>query len=91
MNCVRLVHERNERRPVANTLINFRFPCMAGNFLVRMATFRFESKILLPGFDWLEFSIKLGNYNLGLRGLVLLSGISKIRERHSSSIFRVLM
>jgi len=40
---------------------------MVGNFLVRMATFRFESRILLPGFGWLEFSITLGNYNLGLR------------------------
>ena len=72
MNCARLVHERNERRPVPNTVINFRFPCMVGNFLVRMATFRFVSRILLPGFDWLEFSIKLGNYNLGLREHVIL-------------------
>lgn len=72
MNCARLVRERNERRPVANTVINFLFPCMAGNFLIRMATFRFESKILLPGFNWLEFSITLDNYNFGLRGLVLL-------------------
>jgi len=62
MNCVGLVHELNERRPAADTLVNFRFPCVVRNFLVRIASFRFESKILLPGIDWLEFLKTLGNY-----------------------------
>jgi hypothetical protein len=40
------------------------FLYMVGNFLVSQATLRFQSKILLRGFDRLEFSIKLENYLL---------------------------